>query len=71
MPRSPRIEYPGAYYHVLSRGNRREYILGSDEDKESFLETLGEACEQTAWRIHAYVLMGNIFICCSKHPKPI
>jgi len=40
MPRKPRIEYSGAVYHVMCRGNRREYVLGEDEDKALFLETL-------------------------------
>ncbi len=50
MPRQLRIEYPGAIYHVLNRGDRRR-----------FLETLGEACAKTDWQIHAYCLMGNHF----------
>ena len=32
MPRSPRIEFPGAMYHVLARGNRREPIVFGDDD---------------------------------------
>lgn len=59
MPRKPRIEYAGAVYHVMSRGQRREDIFHGDKDRNLFLETLGEACERTGWKIHAYVLMGN------------
>jgi REP element-mobilizing transposase RayT len=59
MPRKPRIEYPGAVYHVMSRGNRQEAIYRDDRDCEVFLDTLGEACAKTGWRIHAFVLMGN------------
>ncbi len=59
MPRQIRIEYPGARYHVMSRGNRREYILGSEDDKRAFLHTLGEACERMGWLIHSYVLIVN------------
>ena len=33
MPRSLRIEYPGAYYHVMARGNRREAIFRDEEDR--------------------------------------
>jgi REP element-mobilizing transposase RayT len=59
MPRNVRIEYPGAFYHVMARGNRREAIFSDDLDRRFFLKTLGEACEMTGWRVHAYVLMGN------------
>jgi len=59
MPRQVRIEYEGAMYHVLARGNRREAIVEDDEDRKMFIRTLGEAAEKTGFRIHAYVLMGN------------
>ncbi|MEN3943014.1 transposase [Prosthecobacter sp. SYSU 5D2] len=59
MPRSLRIQYPGAYYHVMARGNRREAIFHDDDDRCFFLHTLGQACEMTGWRVHAWVLMGN------------
>lgn len=59
MARSIRIEYEGAYYHVMARGNHRGLIFLDDEDKNYFLTTLGEACEMTGWRVHAWVLMGN------------
>ncbi len=45
MPRKLRIQYPGAVYHVMNRGDRREKIFADDKDREKFLETLGEACE--------------------------
>ena len=59
MPRSVRIEYPGALYHVMARGNRRDDIFLSDSDREMFLNTLGQACERTGWRVLAWVLMSN------------
>lgn len=59
MPRSVRIEYPGAFYHVMARGNLRGRIFFDDDDRRFFLEALGEACGKTGWRIHAWVLMGN------------
>jgi REP element-mobilizing transposase RayT len=40
MPRQRRIEYPGAIYHVLSRGDRREDILHDEVDRQEFLRTL-------------------------------
>lgn len=59
MARSIRIEYPGAFYHVMARGNRREAIYRDEEDRRFFLKVLSEACEMTGWRVHAWVLMGN------------
>ena len=59
MARPLRIEYPGAVYHVIARGNQGRAIFKDDHDRQRFLETLGQACEKTGWRIHAYVLMGN------------
>jgi REP element-mobilizing transposase RayT len=45
----------------MSRGDRREPIFLDDEDRKTFLRTLGEACEKTGWQVHAYCLMGNHF----------
>lgn len=45
MPRPLRIEYPGALYHILSRGDRREAILLDEFDRHTFLRTLDEACQ--------------------------
>ncbi len=53
MARPLRIQYPGALYHVMSRGDRREDIFLDDYDRESFLATLGQACEKTGWQVHA------------------
>ena len=58
MPRKPRIEYPGAVYHVMSRGNRQEAICRDNKDREMFLDTLEEACNRTGWVVHAFVLIG-------------
>lgn len=59
MARKPRIEYEGAVYHVMCRGNRQEAVFKGDGDCEMFLDTLGEACDRCGWLIHAFVLMGN------------
>ena len=61
MARRIRILYPGAHYHVVSRGDRDSTIFVDDVDRESFLKTLDEAREKTSWRIHAYVLMPDHF----------
>jgi len=47
MPRKVRLEYEGAVYHVMSRGNKRGSIFESDDDRKVFLLTLGEACERS------------------------
>ena len=59
MARPIRIEYDGAAYHVMARGNQGQAIYADDLDRKVWLETLAEACEKTGWRIHAYVMMGN------------
>ena len=59
MARKLRVEYPGAIYHVLNRGDRRELIFHDDADRKRFVETLAESCAKTGWQVHAYVLMPN------------
>ena len=56
-----RIEYAGAIYHVMNRGDRREAIFLEDADRVLFLETLGQACGKTGWQVHACCLMPNHF----------
>ena len=59
MTRPLRIELAGALYHVTSRGDRRENIYDNDEDREKWLENLGNVCRRFNWRCHAYCLMDN------------
>jgi putative transposase len=61
MPRQMRMEYAGAIYHVLNRGDRREDIFLDDVDRQDFLKTLAEACQKTGFQVHAYCLMRNHF----------
>jgi len=61
MARKLRIQYPGAVYHVMNRGDRREPIFADDNDRKLFLATLEEACRKTSWQVHAYCLMSNHF----------
>jgi REP element-mobilizing transposase RayT len=61
VPRKLRVEYPGAIYHVMNRGDRREPIFKDDVDHWRFLETLEEACGKTDWQVLAYCLMPNHF----------
>ena len=75
MPRAVRHEYEGAVYHVMCRGNngqsifeatrpadfsnRRVAVVKKGIGQRLFLSTLEEVCQQTGWRVHAYVLMNN------------
>lgn len=59
MARPLRIEYPGAWYHVLNRGRRRERIFFSDNDCELFFKILGECTKLFDVEIHAYSLIPN------------
>src|SRR5260221_2929024 len=59
MARKLRVQYPGAIYHVMNRGDRREDIFRSRKDRELFLKSLGEACAKTDWQVHAFCLMSN------------
>jgi REP element-mobilizing transposase RayT len=61
MPRQLRIEYEGAIYHLMNRGDRREPIFKTDFDRLNFLQTLEETCLRTDWQVHAWCLMGNHF----------
>lgn len=70
MARKPRLEYKGAVYHVMNRGNHQQAIFRTDGDRKCFLETLGEVCERLGWKIHAYVLMGNHYHLLVETPEP-
>ena len=70
MPRPLRIEYAGARYHVMSRGDRRESIFADARDREQFIITLGQACAKTGWQVHAYCLMTNHFHLVIETPQP-
>ena len=59
MSRPLRIEYPGAWYHVMNRGRRAENIFSGKEDYYRFLELLKESSEMWNVRIAAYCLMPN------------
>jgi REP element-mobilizing transposase RayT len=59
MARPIRVEFPGAVYHVMARGNERREVFRDDRDRECFLDTLAEVVERYGWRLHAYCLMGN------------
>lgn len=59
MARPLRVEYEGAIYHILSRGNKGDYIFSEDRDKEYFLEILKKGVEKYNIQLYTYCLMGN------------
>ncbi len=69
MARKLRVEYPGAIYHLINRGDRREPIFREDQDRQRFLDTFGEACLKTGWQVHALCLMSNHFHLVVETPK--
>jgi len=59
MARKLRLEFPGAIYHVINRGNYRAYVFKSAGARQSFEDCLFAACERSGWILHAFVVMGN------------
>jgi len=59
VARKPRLEFPGAIYHINHRGNHHEYIYRDDDDRKLFLKLLQTTIERMNWVCHAYCLMGN------------
>jgi len=59
VSRPLRIEYPGAFYHVTSRGNERKMVFQSTRDREKYLTYLESAHDRYGAIIHVYCLMGN------------
>lgn len=61
MSRPLRVEFPGAVYHVTSRGDGLEAIYLDDTDRHRFLEVVGHVLDRFAWHYHAYCLMDNYY----------
>jgi len=70
MARPLRIEYPGAVYHVTSRGNAQADIYLEDLDRETFLDTLAGVIHRFGWVCHAYCLMSNHYHLVIETPEP-
>jgi REP element-mobilizing transposase RayT len=67
MARPLRIEYPGAYYHVMNRGLSRRDIFLEDKGRESFLDLLADISRLWKVEIYAYCLMNNHYLCGAQH----
>ena len=70
MARPIRIEFPGATYHLTSRGNERRDIFYDDDDRVAFLGFLGDVARRLSWSIAAWVLMTNHFHLVVQTPQP-
>ena len=70
MARPLRLEYPGAVYHVTSRGNARQDIVVDDRDRALFLEKPAHVIDRFGWHCHAYCLMDNHYHLLVETPRP-
>lgn len=61
MARKLRLEYPGAIYHVINRGNYRSDVFETAGARQAFADCLFEACQKSEWILHAFVVMRNHF----------
>tara|TARA_B110000483_G_scaffold9894_2_gene11702 strand:- start:296 stop:1240 length:945 start_codon:yes stop_codon:yes gene_type:complete len=70
MARKLRIQFPGAIYHVLNRGNYKSDIFADQGAAHAFVKTLEEAVERFGWRLGAYVVMRNHYHLTFQTPEP-
>jgi REP element-mobilizing transposase RayT len=69
MARKLRLEFPGAVYHVINRGNYRRDVFAAEKTKAAFERCLFQACERSGWLLHAYVVMRNHYHLALETPK--
>src|ERR1700679_1453603 len=70
MPRRLRIEYEGAIYHVMARGNVRQKIVSDDADRGRLIEVLEQTVSRCDSELVSYVVMGNRRHLLVKTPRP-
>jgi putative transposase len=70
MSRPLRVEYPGAVYHITSRGNERKSIYKNDADRLLFLNIFSQTIKRFQWLCHGYVLMDNHYHLLIETPEP-
>jgi len=72
MARKPRIEYDGAVFHVVVRGNQRQVVFRGDEDYRKYLEVIDHYRERRGFRVYGYVLMRNhVHLCIGMGTEPL
>jgi REP-associated tyrosine transposase len=59
VARKPRIEYEGAFYHVITRGNQRQNVFKEPDDFQKYIDLLAQYKERYKYSLYAYVLMSN------------
>ena len=69
MVRPIRVEFEGATYHVMARGNERRHIFRDDQDREQFLHTLAEMSDRFGVLIHLYGLIPNHYHLAVETPR--
>lgn len=69
MARKPRIEYEGAVYHVISRGNYRADVFAQETTRAAFLKCLNDAAAKAGWVVHAWCVMSNHYHLCVETPN--
>jgi putative transposase len=70
MARRLRLQYPGAIYHVMSRGNGRQDIVRDDDDRDRLQQELGRAAVRCGWKVYAFVILSNHLHVVLKTPQP-
>ena len=70
MPRQQRIEYPGAVYHVLNRGNYRKELFLKEKTGEAFERCQFDVVSRCGLKLHAYVSMSNHYHLAVETPEP-
>jgi REP element-mobilizing transposase RayT len=70
MPRRLRIEYEGAIYHVMARGNARQDIVHDDDDRRRLVDDPDCTVGRTDWKLLAFVLLSNHLHLLVKTPRP-
>jgi hypothetical protein len=71
MARKPRIQYPGAIYHAMSRKGHLEEIFKDDTDRQAFLAALAEASQKTGWPVLRSRLLRRVGRCMRIAYRPI
>ena len=70
MPRLPRLQYPDAIYHVLTRGDGRQQLFHDDRHYERFTQGLVDEVDRSGWVVLAYCWMPNHIHALIKTPQP-